>query len=143
MVLVNHPNNAAIATQVNHKGTTISLIGMHPFTPVAPQWLAQQRRMFGVVERYVLQQRHPVILIGDMNSVSWAPRLERLRRHTHLKDTATGFGVQPSWGPTKWSVPLLPIDHVFVSEPFQVVSRRLGPQIGSDHRAVIVELAVI
>jgi endonuclease/exonuclease/phosphatase (EEP) superfamily protein YafD len=79
------------------------------------------------------------IVVGDLNRTSGSPYFAGFLRATALRDSRQGFGEQPSW-PT-WSPYRIAIDHAFVSPDLTVVSRRLGPDIGSDHLPLILELA--
>ncbi|MCU0878609.1 MAG: endonuclease/exonuclease/phosphatase family protein, partial [Pirellulaceae bacterium] len=82
----------------------------------------------------------PLVLAGDLNLTEHSPYFRDLLRASGLADTRQGIGIQASWSPR---VPLLslPLDHVLVSRELAVVSRRLGPPLGSDHRPVVVQLA--
>jgi endonuclease/exonuclease/phosphatase (EEP) superfamily protein YafD len=87
----------------------------------------------------VAQEAGSRIVAGDLNRTAGSPHFGAFLRATGLIDSRYGFGEQPSW-PT-WSPYRIAIDHVFVSPDWAVVSRRLGPDIGSDHFPLIVELA--
>lgn len=130
-------------------GKSVSLIVTHPKPPLKEKWWSRQQEIFEKISARREALSYPLILIGDLNSVSWAPGVQRLMHTLGLKDSQLGFGVQPSWGPLKSSwkpvrspVKLIPIDHVFVSSEITVINRKLGPNIGSDHLPVIVELGL-
>ncbi len=73
-------------------------------------------------------------------STPWSPHFRRLLRDSELRDVARGRGLSPTWYPTP--LPLgIPIDHVLVSDEIGVAQREVGPDLGSDHRAVRVELS--
>ncbi len=78
------------------------------------------------------------IVVGDMNTTDGSPYFGDFLRISGLRDSRLGFGIQPSW-PT-WSPLRIPIDHGFVSDDLAVIDRRLGPDIGSDHRPLILEV---
>ena len=59
---------------------------------------------------------------------------------TGLCDTRAGFGYQGSF-PASSAILRIPIDHVLVSCEVGVRARRIGPDVGSDHLPVIVDLA--
>lgn len=80
-------------------------------------------------------------LCGDFNSTPWSLPFIKMVANSGLRDSQLGHGVQPSW-PTFLPVPLIPIDHVLVSADIAVLNRRLGPDVGSDHLPVIVELGL-
>jgi hypothetical protein len=67
------------------------------------------------------------ILLGDLNVTPWSPHFRQLLQQTGL----------PAQVP-----PLrIPLDHCLVSPAFQVIERRVGPRLGSDHLPLIVTLA--
>ncbi len=87
----------------------------------------------------IQQSGGSTILLGDLNCTDGSPYFGDLLRESGLRDSRIGFGRQPSW-PT-WSPYRLSIDHAFVSQDLSVVDRRLGPDIGSDHFPLILDLA--
>jgi endonuclease/exonuclease/phosphatase (EEP) superfamily protein YafD len=79
------------------------------------------------------------IVIGDLNTTEGSPWFGDFIRATGLRDTRLGFGRQPSW-PADMPYRIT-LEHALVSADLAVVARRLGPDIGSDHFPLIVELA--
>lgn len=80
------------------------------------------------------------IVLGDLNRTDGSPHFSAFARAIGLRDSRLGFGLQPSW--PVWSPYRVAIDHVFLPEDLAVAERRLGPDIGSDHRPVLIDLAV-
>ena len=72
-------------------------------------------------------------------STRWTPRFKHLLRATGLRDTAAGFGWQPTW-PTFLPRLGITIDHCLASSALGVRALKTGPDIGSDHYPLIVEL---
>ncbi len=85
--------------------------------------------------------KESVVLVGDMNISPWSPYFYDLLRTSGLKDSRDGFGIQASW-PTFVPLFLIPVDHCLVHPSIQVLDRRVGPKIGSDHYPVLIKLAV-
>ena len=74
--------------------------------------------------------------VGDLNCTPWSPHFDKFLQTARLRDSALGRGVSPTWFP----IPLLglPIDHFLVSKEIEVVNRVVGPNVGSDHRPVVL-----
>lgn len=119
----------------------LHVIGVHLSAPVDREAaLARERELVALAER-VRGIAAPVVVLGDMNISPWSPHFRRLLRTSGLRDSARGFGLQPSW--PSWFRPLLiPIDHVLHSAELRVRDRRIGPNVGSDHFGVAVDLVV-
>ncbi len=79
------------------------------------------------------------IVVGDMNTTDASPHFADFLRTTRLRDSRLGFGRQASW--PSWSPYRIAIDHAFLSNDLAVVRRKLLPPNGSDHFALLVELA--
>jgi endonuclease/exonuclease/phosphatase (EEP) superfamily protein YafD len=91
-------------------------------------------------------------VVGDLNVTPWNAAFRHLQRDGGLVSSQHGFGLQPTW-PTAASLapwppvpglpaPLrVPIDHLLHTPDLVAVDRRLGPSLGSTHRALEVELA--
>lgn len=120
--------------------TCVDVVALHAARPLdnGGAWRDAQ---LAVAARLATEQRRPTVLLGDLNLTPWSPAFARLLETTNLRDTAFGRGVSPTW---LSSIPFigLPIDHVLVSPEVGVRTRRVGPDIGSDHFPVIAELVL-
>lgn len=77
-----------------------------------------------------------------MNVTPWSPVFSDLLREGGLLNTSQGHGLFGSW-PAWLPAGRIPIDHCLVTPDWQVDSKRLGPDIGSDHLPVMVDLRLI
>jgi endonuclease/exonuclease/phosphatase (EEP) superfamily protein YafD len=82
--------------------------------------------------------QHPraTAVAGDFNLTPFSLKLVKLMRWTGLRAHLTW---QFSW-PTHMGFPLVLLDNVLTTPDLGTVSARLGPNVGSDHYPVIVEL---
>ena len=117
----------------------LTVIGLHPPPPMNGALSAERDRQLDAVIERVRSIDGNVVLLGDLNMTPWAPKFGELLG-AGLLDSREGFGVQTSW-PASWPAPLrIPIDHCLVSPEVVVTQRRIGPEIGSDHRPIVVDL---
>jgi endonuclease/exonuclease/phosphatase (EEP) superfamily protein YafD len=79
----------------------------------------------------------PTLLAGDLNQTPWMSGYAAIVDETGLTAT-TGVGSAPTW-PAWLPAFGLPLDHVLVRD-VGVVSHRVGPSWGSDHRSVHLTL---
>jgi len=81
------------------------------------------------------------VLVGDLNLTPWSPRFGRLLAESGLADTS----LQRPFA-TSWRSPLpfveLALDHFLASPGLRVPCNRLGPDVGSDHLPLIVDVAL-
>ena len=82
----------------------------------------------------------PTVVMGDFNSVPWAPFLRDFIKATGYRDSRQGIGYHASWHAERLELGI-PIDHAFVSDEICVHSRTLGNSAGSDHLPVIFEVS--
>jgi endonuclease/exonuclease/phosphatase (EEP) superfamily protein YafD len=90
----------------------------------------------------------PVVIGGDLNITPWSPLYRRFVAASGLRNARMGFGLLPTW-PQDRTFPLLPnalrfrpfmpIDHVMLPPDAGVIRCERGPNIGSDHRPLLVE----
>ena len=76
----------------------------------------------------------PVILFGDLNTVSWDHALVDLCASTGLREHPDN--VNASW-PSIGGVALVPLDHVLVTDELAVAGLDMFNISGSDHRGVL------
>ena len=88
--------------------------------------------------------KDPAALVaGDFNATPWSASYREFRRRTQLLDSAAGYWPWPTWFGENLAGRILavPIDHLFHGSGWRVIERRIGADIGSDHRPLIVRLA--
>jgi endonuclease/exonuclease/phosphatase (EEP) superfamily protein YafD len=121
---------------VDHVPVTFALVHVH--TPFAGSVHARELRALAAA-RPSLGRR--LIVCGDFNTVSWSSQLTDFRRATHLTDVFRGDWHAYSW--PSWT-PLLavPLDHCLISGGLAVRERHFGPNIGSDHYPLVLDVAV-
>ncbi len=151
-------NTANILARFSLDGHPVSLLVAHPVSPFLPNRLATQRKSF---DMWVNNRKHygeNLVIVGDLNTTPWSAEFKRLITQTDLRDSQLGFGIQPSWPtffipfefrnkhtaqPSRLLQPLaIPIDHVLVSPRIEVLDRRVGPFVGSDHLPVLAEIGI-
>ena len=124
-------------TKINDR--QITLVSTHPMPPLGrPNFEARNTQLASVAE-LVNTARGARLLIGDFNATMWGSNYAELVDATGLANVRKGFGVLASW-PNFLPFAMIPIDQCLVSEELRAVDVRLGPDIGSDHRPLIVSL---
>ena len=116
----------------------LDLLSIHPPPPVRQRSARVRNACLEAVVDYKPASPARVVL-GDFNCAPWSPYFRALVRDTGLLDTALGRGISPTWDLAPGLA--IPIDHVLHSEELRVLSREVGPSLGSDHRAVTVDFS--
>jgi endonuclease/exonuclease/phosphatase (EEP) superfamily protein YafD len=120
----------------------LTLFCAHTASPRSADHLATRNKQLESLAKIAKNRVGPVMVMGDFNTTSWSPFFTEFLARSGLSDSRRGFGVQPTWPAA--SLPLrIPIDHCLVSREVGVYSRRVGHSVGSDHRPVIVDFAIV
>jgi endonuclease/exonuclease/phosphatase (EEP) superfamily protein YafD len=118
------------------QGQHLAVSAVHPMPPLDAAYAQARDASLRAEARHLQATGLPGVLVGDLNDTPWSTGLRAalpLRRAT---------GLAPTW-PQAWGwLSLLPLDHVLVTPQLQVLNHGLGPDIGSDHRPVWVQLAL-
>lgn len=132
----------SLVVQFRWHDREVLFVGMHPTPPSGRNGSAFRDTALAEVAGFLAA--HPVrsqILVGDLNATPWCHPFRSLIKRTNLTDTARGYGWQPTWNVSSLLFQI-PIDHVLVSPDFVAADRRIGPDLSSDHRAVIADLRI-
>lgn len=124
-------------------GIEIAILGLHAARPISRRESVVQQQDDRFAAAWATEQRlagRRAILIGDFNTTPWSSRFRRLMVAGGLRDTLRGRGYQGSWPSSAPAFLRLPIDHALVSDRLRVLSRRLGPNLGSDHLPLLLTL---
>ena len=118
-------------------GEPLKVVALHPYPPVgASAWKARNELLSAAVGFASGEGNR--LAVGDLNCSPWSPYFRDFIKETNLRDSSLGRGVTNTWFPMPIGIGL-PIDHVLVSPEIEVVDRVVGDDLGSDHRAVVVE----
>jgi endonuclease/exonuclease/phosphatase (EEP) superfamily protein YafD len=132
---------ATVELTAPSRAVPLHVVVTHPVPPASRGDADIQRRHLAAVAAVVRGLPGSVILAGDLNTTPWSRSFATFLRATGLYDSRAGFGAQPSF-PTASAILRIPIDHVFLSPQLGVHDRFIGPDIGSDHLPVVVDLVV-
>jgi endonuclease/exonuclease/phosphatase (EEP) superfamily protein YafD len=122
-------------------GTKLLLIATHPASPYSRQNWRRRNQEFIRLAHDVQSSSLPVIVAGDFNSTPWSWYFQNLLSKATLQDSELGKGLQPTWS-TRMPLVLVPIDHCLYTSQFATIKRAVGPNVGSDHLPLIVELGI-
>jgi len=134
--------HVAILVRLNVKEKSISVLAMHPTTPITPTKFKNRNLQFREAAKLLKSFEGSKVLVGDLNTTMWSPYFTALIRNSGLRDARMGFGLCTSWPMPLPSFLRLPIDHCLVSDDLEVTRLQIGPNIGSDHRPLIVDLSL-
>lgn len=120
----------------------VHFILTHTLSPKNHSRLVERNGQFkGLGQRsQVISQYMHVVLAGDFNGTTHDYELSTLLDYCEFKDSRQGFGLQNSWPTWFWPMSIC-IDQCFVSKLVRVHDRKRGPDVGSDHLPIIVELS--
>lgn len=158
--IIGFAGRPGLSCRLDVNSRSISLIGVHLTGPINHSgWVQQNRELDSIIN----ECRHippPLILAGDFNSAPWTSQFQSLLSTLLLNDSRTGFGIQQTWPsdtpitkipftgryqriylPFIHRALMLPIDHFLVSREVVTLTRSVGPNVGSDHYPVLIELA--
>lgn len=128
-------------SEVNFNEQVIRIVGMHPLAPTRIHKQQRRDEQLEALGKLLADQSSPLVMVGDYNITTHHPALRHMQSRLNLQDSRQGIGRQPSW-PVSLGIWGLPIDHCLVSPSVKVLRRELGPILGSDHRPLVVELAL-
>lgn len=133
-VVTDNQGIAHIDADLTFAGCTIAMSAFHPMPPLSPAFQAQRDSQLRSLVLRKQNRTIPALVAGDLNMTPWAAAFSWL-------DTLgwrRASGLHASWG----SALGIPIDHVLASPHWRAVSYKHGPELGSDHRALLVELSL-
>jgi endonuclease/exonuclease/phosphatase (EEP) superfamily protein YafD len=120
--------------------TRLSVLGTHPLAPTDGDRAELRDAQLGFAETWATDQTGAFFVVGDFNSTPWSYPFRRLMAGTDLRNSQSGFGLQPSFPSTSNLLLRVPIDHLLHSDALEVTGRQLGPPLGSDHFPLVVDL---
>jgi endonuclease/exonuclease/phosphatase (EEP) superfamily protein YafD len=120
-------------------GKPVDVVVTHVHTPFAGSIHVRHLEALAAARPRLAER---VAVCGDFNSPPWSGPLRRFASAAQLRDL---YGRRAwraySWPTWSWAL-RVPLDNCFVSGGVAVRDHRDGPGVGSDHRPLLVDLAV-
>ncbi len=132
----------SVHAELTVNGRHLSVLSYHTWPPVSRERMEIRDKALQYLARYVAEADDLVIVAGDLNVTPWSPSYKKMIRESGLKSARQGYGIGPTWSNLPLPFALLPLDHVLISPEIAVHAFRVGPRINSDHRPLIVDLAI-
>ncbi len=120
-------------------GHRVLFHGLHPNPPQIGLDTVGRDAELVIVAKEIQNHSGPVIVAGDMNDVAWSHTTRLFLRLSSLLDPRIGRGLYSTYNA---KIPFFrwPLDHVFHSSSFRLLSLRRLPYFGSDHFPLYCEL---
>jgi endonuclease/exonuclease/phosphatase (EEP) superfamily protein YafD len=119
---------------------SVAMWAVHPPPPVSEDHTRTRDALLRAASAWAAAREGPALVVGDLNATPWSAAMREILGHGPLRSTAR-FGLHATW-PAPLGALGLPIDHVLVSGPLRPVHRSVEPAFGSDHRMLLVDLAL-
>jgi endonuclease/exonuclease/phosphatase (EEP) superfamily protein YafD len=140
--IVHFPSDgpASVVARLRVSVKTVTVVVTHVHTPFAGSIHVRQLEALAAAARSRLGKR--VAVCGDFNTPPWTGPLRHFAEAARLRDLYgsrawAGYS-WPTWG----SFLRVPLDNCFVGNGVAVTDHHDGPNVGSDHRPLVVDVAV-
>ena len=122
-------------------GQWIDFHGLHPEPPWPGDDSGERDAELVTVGRNVRDAGRAAIVMGDLNDVAWSRTSRLFKKVAGMGDPRVGRGFYPTFNANH---PLLrwPLDHLFVSPHFELMSIDVLGDIGSDHFPIAFRLCL-
>lgn len=128
----------SIVADLEAAGRAFQFVGTHPLPPSGGENSSLRDNQLRELEVLANRSDLPVMVVGDLNATPWSAGMRILLRDGRLRLPARSIAWQPTW---MVGTPFaIPIDHALVSGPLVLLSRQVGPDVGSDHRPIIMDV---
>ena len=124
-------------------GKRIQIYGLHPQPPVPGESLtstAKDKELMQIAFK-AKECSLPCIVLGDLNDVAWSHVTRLFRQTSELLDPRRGRGFFSTFSAHHFLIKY-PLDYIFCSNDFGLVSMKRLPKNGSDHYATLTCLSL-
>lgn len=124
-----------LRAKVRWQGRDVAVSAVHPMPPLDRAYAVARDNALRHEARWLTEAGPLSLLAGDFNDTPWSTGMRGV-----APDLRRASGLAPTWPNLGGWLSLLPLDHVLVSPGWHRVATAVGPDLGSDHRPVVVDL---
>ncbi len=124
-------------------GQDVTILGLSVERPVSAGATEDRLEVFSSVNAGARRLSGSSVIVGNLETARWSNAFEAIS--VGMVNSEDGFGYLATY--PAWDLPLiadyagLPVDHLLYRGPITVTHRRVSPDLGVDHRALVVDLA--
>lgn len=130
----------SIFTKITLKsGIVIDFYGVHPEPPKPGTDTYERDTELLIIGKEIRESKNPTLVAGDLNDVGWSSTSKLFRKYSELVDPREGRGLFNTYSVF---LPLFryPLDHIFYSKEFGLLTLKKLEAIGSDHYPILIAL---
>ncbi|MCF0048714.1 endonuclease/exonuclease/phosphatase family protein [Dyadobacter sp. LJ53] len=122
-------------------GKMVQLYCVHPTPPVPGEnmYSTERDKELLLVAKEVKGKNMPTIVVGDLNDVAWSYTTNLFTKISGLLDPRKGRGFFNTFH-AKYPFLRFPLDHVFCSTDFKLISLKRLENFNSDHFPILIAL---
>ncbi|WP_373520833.1 endonuclease/exonuclease/phosphatase family protein [Aquiflexum sp.] len=120
-------------------GSIIDFYGVHPEPPKPGTDTYERDTELLIIGKEIRESKNPTVVAGDLNDVGWSGTSKLFRKYSELVDPREGRGLYNTYSVL---LPLFryPLDHIFYSKEFGLLTLEKLEDIGSDHYPILIGL---
>lgn len=123
------------------EGKPLRVIATHTIPPLSAEHTRFRNQHIAYIVSRISESQIPTLLVGDFNLVPTSPAWRRLFATSPVKRLQAGLLPVGTW-PSTLGILGASIDHVFISDGLVAVGVAVLPDVGSDHRGLVVDLSL-
>jgi endonuclease/exonuclease/phosphatase (EEP) superfamily protein YafD len=132
----------ALQLLVDWQGQPVTVVAVHLHWPIGANNVRLRNAELQALAERARRTQGPLLIGGDFNITRWSPVFEAAFAEAPLAECARGQGLVSSW-PSFFAPAAIRIDHCLASPHWRVLHAESGPALGSDHRPVLSDLALL
>ncbi|HLF42492.1 MAG TPA: endonuclease/exonuclease/phosphatase family protein [Acidimicrobiia bacterium] len=137
------PRAVALDYQPDGWPVPVEVLSTHTLAPTTEERASLRDAQLAFAADWAAEQEGAFFVVGDLNATPWSWPFRNLVSKGGLRNSQIGFGLQPTFAATSFGFLRVPIDHLLHSDGLRVRERNLGPSLGSDHFALLVDLEYV
>ena len=131
----------SVITKIIVNETELDILSVHLYSGFSKRRLNSANKQIQIIKNLIKGKNRNLILVGDFNMTNISKRFVSFIEETNLY-TYTSYlhptFTWPAYLPRYFGIQ---IDHILFSENIKMVKKKTAENLGSDHRALIVDLA--
>lgn len=121
--------------------TKLRLVHVHALPTISATFYDAHCKQLADLAKMLNSEGTSLIVSGDFNSPAWSGLMQSIMANGKLHSAASSHGWKPTW-PTAFRQAGVGIDHCLVDDKVQADSFEVGPDVGSDHYPLCIDILV-